>query len=201
MKTFEIITLISILISIILRICLVPGASALIVLSFMMLYLLYFPFGFLLINNIPLRRVFSKSAYQSTTIWKIIGAVLAGFALSIAVAGVLFKIQSWPGSSILFTTGFTFLTPIFCLTVFHFYKTRADYYKKLSIRIFFICVTGLLMILVPEEIKVKVFFRDHPNFVNALLNAFDNPDDPEAWKKVDEEREIMKEEINNPKDD
>ena len=47
---------------------------------------------------------------------------------------------------------------------------------------------------VPERIKVKVFYRDHPKYVNALLEAFDDPKNSEKWDRVEEEREAMRNE-------
>jgi hypothetical protein len=80
---------------------------------------------------------------------------------------------------------------IFCLTAFFVWKNKAEYYKRITGKIALIGIIGLLIIQVPEEIKVKVFYRNHPKFVEALLQAFKDPKNPEVWKRVDEEREIM----------
>ncbi len=145
MKKGEVVLVISIIFGFILYALEVPGGLALMVLSFALLSMLYFYFGFAFFNDIRLRNIFSSESYRSVTSNKIIGAIAAGISISITVVGLLFKLMRWPGSVVMLTVGISSLTVIAIICIVKFRKFSNDYYTRILNRC---VVAGALAILI-----------------------------------------------------
>lgn len=64
---------------------------------FLLLAIYYFLFTTFLVNDIPFNGIFKKEAYKGIHAGRIIMGVFAGFALNIAVLGILFGVFGWTG--------------------------------------------------------------------------------------------------------
>ena len=73
-----------------------PYASIILTFGVLFLSILYFGFGFALLNSIALRSAFKKESYKSISKLRIFGAIGTGIVFSLLVIYCLFKLQFWP---------------------------------------------------------------------------------------------------------
>jgi hypothetical protein len=76
----------------------VPLSGPLIVTSLSILAILYYPFGFALLNHIRLSYIFKKSSYKEIPVFNLIGGFISGLILFSSIVGAMFSILSWPGA-------------------------------------------------------------------------------------------------------
>jgi hypothetical protein len=184
-----------------------PGAGIMIVLGFSALSMIYFILGWLLF----------RARKSKATIWGL--AIPAGFFLSTAVIGVMFKLQYWPGSSAnLAAGGFISLVVIAPIAFFLMRKyegldesytspakasplldqpdnsvvvkgARSAFARNVLTRALIIGGIAVLLYFTPSRTLLNIQYHDDPEYANLMARAIENPDHPEYWKDVDEYRE------------
>lgn len=191
MKKAEIILGITALVALTINILNLPFGGLLTVFSFLMISGLYMYLSFALFNNVRLRKIFNKESYKGVSVMRIVGAILVGLALSATTIGVLFKFQSWPFAT--FTLGFGLFGLLVGLIVglIKYQKSKSDFYTKIFKRIAFYGGLGLILMMLPSETWLEIRHRDHPEYIEAVKNAWADPNNQELWIKVDEERDKM----------
>lgn len=177
-----------------LNLLLVPGSGILTVLSLSSLTMIYFYLSFALFNDIRLRKIFKKESYKGISTLRIVGAIGAGLALSITIVGLMFKFQSWPGASFNLGIGLVGLLIVTIIGLIKYSKNKSDYYTRIFKRTAVFGGLGLILMLIPKASWIELKYRNHPDYVKALKNAMDNPDNKELWDKVEEERKRMNDE-------
>src|SRR4051812_16939260 len=105
MKLTERILISLTVLGVLLKLLLIPGASIIFLISIVLLWGLYFVFGFALFNNIRLRNIFKGKSYAHTNALRITGAACTGIVLSMLLNGILFKILHWPGAQVMLLSG------------------------------------------------------------------------------------------------
>ena len=100
MKKLEKILVFIILLAMVMNLYLMPGGSSIAEISKVLLSLIYFPFGFAFLNQIPLRKMFRMDAYKELATLRLICTIGVGISLSAICIGILFKLNSWPGSNL-----------------------------------------------------------------------------------------------------
>ena len=191
MKKAEIIIATLSFIAIGLNLLFIPGSSVLTTLSLLTLSMFYCYFSFALFNNIRLRNVFKKEAYKITTTSRIIGAVGTGFALSLAIVGILFKFQFWPGADFNLLAGLCGLMIITVFGLIKYSKNKSEFYKRIFKRIVLIGGLGLVLLLIPKTSWVDIKYRNNPEYAAALKKAMADPNNKELWEKEELERKKM----------
>ncbi len=174
-----------------LNILLIPGGSFLTVLTLSTLSVLYMYLSFALFNHIRLRTIFKKDSYKGISTMRIVGAVMTGFALSVTTIGLLFKFQSWPGASFNLSAGLVGLILITIIGTIKYSKNKSEYYTRIFKRVAIIGGLGLILMLTPKTSWIKLKYRNHPEYVNALIKAMTHPDNKELWDNVEVERQRM----------
>ena len=174
MKRAEIIFLILALVAIALNLFLIPGATLLTILAFSALAMIYY-FGFLLFNDIKLRKIFKKESYQGLSGVRALLAGLAGIALSITTMGLLFKIQMYPGANIMLYVGLAGLVIVAIIGAVTYTKSASKFYTKIFSRIALFGGVALLSIFGPSNLWIEFKYRDHPAYLDALKQSLADP--------------------------
>jgi hypothetical protein len=118
LKKFEIIFAVILIIAFFMKSAHIPGGAALFIVSGSSLSLLYNIFSFFLLNDIKLRNIARKSAYQHTSISTIVLAIFIGFAISTVFVGVVFRTMLWPGGEAMLNAGLITLAICTLITLF-----------------------------------------------------------------------------------
>ena len=189
MKKSEIVLAILSVIALVLNLLLIPCSEILTCLSLLGLAIIYHYLGFALFNNIKLKNVFKKDSYKGITKFRILGAIGAGFSLSMTVIGIMFKFQSFPGASFMLIGGFIGLLIVTIIGIIRYSKNKSDYYTKIFKRVAIIGGIGLVLILMPKSALSEFKYRNHPDYLKAVKEAVANPENEELWGKVNEERQ------------
>ena len=145
MKKFELIVGLTAILGVLLRIFHIPGGSILTMLSFTTLSAFYFLFSFALFNDIKLRDIFKKESYKDTSVKRIIGAIVLGFGLSPIILGGLFKLLSFAGANIQLLIGLLTTGIVLVIAIIFYFRSKADYYKRIFIRIAIYGGLGLIL--------------------------------------------------------
>ncbi len=174
-----------IIVSLILKLLLIPYSGILLTVTLMTLAFIYYPFGFAFFNEIRLRKIFKKESYKGISALRIIGAIAVGIGLSILCIGILFKLQSWAYSdtNLKFGLSVTFIALIIALI--RLMKVKDNFYKKILKRIIIIGGLGLILLFIPRLSIIKIQFRNHPDYIKAYEAYLKNPDNEEIRDNMD----------------
>jgi hypothetical protein len=193
MKKAEIILAILAILALIFNLNLVPGASALTVLSLSALAVLYMYFSFALFNDVRLRNIFKKGTFSEINKMRIFGAAGAGIALAITIIGIMFKVQLWPGAELQLRMGLLALAIVTAIGLFKYLKEKSSFYLRVFKRAAVVGGLGLTLMFSSETAWLEIRYRNHPEYVEAVKKALAKPDNKELWEKV----EIERKKINN----
>lgn len=149
MKKSELVFGLLALVALVLRFFALNGGAQLLIIALTALAVLYFYFGFALLNHIPLRKLFRKESYRSVSTMRIFGAIAAGTALSMVVVGILFKLLRWPGAHEMLLIGLMGLALVFAVAGIRYIGSRAAFYPSLFVRLALFGGVGLLLIMQP----------------------------------------------------
>ena len=167
------------------------GGGVLTVLSLSTVSLLYTYLSFALFNDIRLRKIFNKGSYEGIGSKRIVGGIFTGLALSITTIGLLFKFQSWPGASFNLGLGLIGLLIVLIVGLIKYQRIKSEYYTKIFWRIVFYGGLGLILMIIPKEAWIEIKYRNHPEYIEAVKNAWTDPNNQELWGIVDKEWEKM----------
>ncbi len=174
------------IIGVILKLILIAGSGLLIAISLMSLSIMYFIFSFAFFNQIRLRQIFKRDAYQGISAWRIVGTIVFGFSLSCAVIGTLFKLQSWNGGALMTFIGSLCLFICLIVALTSYYKnSKTKSYKLIFNRLIMIGILSLILYFIPRSLLVATFKRNYPDYDQAVKNL---EKDPHNEYLVEEER-------------
>lgn len=164
MKKAEIVFAVLIGIGFLLKLMHWPYASETITFGALFLAILYFGFGFALLNNIRLRAVFKSESYKGISKLRLIGGIGTGFVFSMLVVYSLFKLQFWPLADIGLSQGLMLLGFIIGIVlVFHF-MNRKQFLQHNYARFAIIGGLGLLIYSVSYDQFVDLYYGSDPEY-------------------------------------
>lgn len=181
------------LLGVLLNLFLIPYTQEVIILSLTSLSFLYLYFSFALLNNVGLRAAIQQKALKNTSVYKILGAIFSGGALSIAVIAMLLKIMYWP-----FATALTYLA-VACLLIAGiansvlYKKNKEMFYKGILIRIWSIVSVIFVLFMLPKDTLLNFKYRNNPEYLNAYKDFKEDSGDSLKIKKYEEELKKLEE--------
>lgn len=176
-----------------LNLLLIPESSLLSVLSLSALSVFYMVLSFIIFNEIRIIETLKNESFKGVSTMRLVGAILTGFALSMTIFGLLFKIQFWPEPNVKLGTGLFGLLIALIVGYIKYLKTKSAYYIKIFKRIAIYGGLGLILMLLPTETLLEIKHRNHPEYVEAVKKAMDEPENQELWEKVKEKRKKINE--------
>ncbi len=85
-------------VGLLLRLLSIPGYEILLSVSLLALAIVYFYFGFILLNNIQYRNMFRKDSYAGLSKYQLGFSIAVSLLLSFLVMAVLFYVLDWEGA-------------------------------------------------------------------------------------------------------
>jgi len=187
LKKIEIYLAIVSVIAFVLNLFLIPSSELLLTLSVSALSILYLYFSFALLNNVGLRAVFKHKALKNISIFKTLGAILVGGALSISIIGILFKLMHWPSANFLILAALPFLFIAGGVYLFFFRKNKELYYKRILIRIWIIGSLVFIILILPKDLILDFQYRNNPEYLEAFKDWRQDTSDSLKIEKYEEE--------------
>lgn len=169
----------------------VSGGSIGIVLGGSTLAMVYFYVSLIIFNKIPLRQVFKKEAYKGISIFRIIGSVGTGMALSTLVVGMVFKIMYWPNGDYMLLLGIVFCLISIVVSMIKYTSKRDVFYKRLLFRLLGWVVVGVILYVLPPYTLLNMKYKDYPAYKEALIKSIEHPEDEAIRQKYVDEAEKM----------
>lgn len=132
-----------------------------------------------------MRKVLKKDSYKDNRRPRIIGAIGVGIGLSTVTLGMLFKIQHWPGATINLLIGLTILAITFLVSLLKYIRYRDPFYTFMFRRIIIFGALGAVLFFLPDFTLEKIQYRNYPNYIKAIDQYLENPNDPELKQKME----------------
>ncbi len=194
MKRIEPLLAALVVIGLLMKFFLVPGGTEIMVISLIVLACMYYPVGFFYFNSIGISKIFKRESYSGLSVFQGMGAFVGGLIFSILLVGILFKLIQLPGSRPMLITGLVAGGPFLLIIIIvkYFFSTReSSFYRNMIIRsIVIVGISGILYVT-PGLVLVKIFYRSHPDYIQAYEQASNNPNDEELQRKAEVVREKM----------
>lgn len=170
------------IIAFIMKLLHIAGSNILIVVSLMSLAMLYFIAGYFIFNDVKLS--FKKSEHPLSA-KRITFSIAFGWALSTLIVGMLFRLMIWQGSDVQISSGLvlTMLPMLFLLLYIQFKKLDVGSVKQILLRGSLGIILGLALFNISEVGIVNLYYRDMPEYRDAMIRTIEHPDDPEAQKE------------------
>ena len=162
-----------------------PGGSILLIISLGNLSLLYSYFSFILLNGIKGRKMFKKSSYEGIPAWRLLMTIILGFGIGVLMLGVLFKVQMYPGFSIMMKIGF--MGTIISLTVFVVkYFTSSDAFVRSNLRrLIPIVLIGTFFYTITADDIIDYNWGAGSEYATLKKELLRNPENQEARERFD----------------
>lgn len=146
-----------------------PGAGIITVLSLQILALVYAFGGAYFFKD-------SKTSASNLAL-----SVISGICLAIAVTGILFKLQYWPGAVILLVG---MIASIAALVATLVAKSKAEeemhtYYKHMTIRTVVVASLTTLLYFTPNQALISAQHWDDPERARLKTQCINNPENEE----------------------
>lgn len=173
-------------IAILFKLFTIPLGGLIFVLSLTTLSLVYFFGGFLLFNDIGIRKLGSKQPFKDVTAAQMVGSIFLGFTLSLLAIGLVFKLQLWPLASRILIPGIFTLTAMVIAAMIAAAMSKKLFTKSSAIRMAIWLVIGISAALLPQGTWIDILHRNDPEYAKVVKEYHANPDDPEVQQKLDE---------------
>jgi len=174
-----------ILISLVLKLNILPYGGILLTVSMMALVFYYLQFGKAIFNDIELKKSLKKDSYKEVPNSLITISKATGIGLSFVCVGILFKLNHWGSSSMIFLVGLGIILLISAVTMIGWIKSKNETYKRILSRTLIIGGFGLIMVMIPSLTITKVQFRNHPDYIKVYEAYLQDQDNEEIREKLD----------------
>ena len=160
MKKAEFILGALVLVGLLLKYFKIPFGGAILVISTTFLAVLYYPLGFILLNGIRSRDLFRSTAFKNTNWKSILVPLVVGFALAVALIGILFKVQIWPSGDFILGVGLILCFLRSTLSIFFLLKKQSVFAKRVLLRTGLLTGLGLSLFLISDDTLIDHFFAE-----------------------------------------
>jgi hypothetical protein len=172
-----------------------PGWAIILIVSVGILSQMYFALGFAIFNCIGLRDLFKSDSYRSTTVSSIAIGVITGLGLSLTLMGLLFKTMSYPGAYFMLYPGMATIGLILIIVLIQKQSMGRSKFTTLITRIVPFFILGAILLCTPRRTRLSWQYPNNPEYIEALVNASEHPENSELQLKVDEEYFKMREQF------
>ena len=166
----------------------IPNAFPFFAIPIYLLSILYFPFGFLTINNFQINEVFLRKRYKEVSVLNFLLAACIGLYLCILIQGIMAKVSYMPGSFIFLSTSFLSILALIIYLILVIRQQPLSKFLKINFRR--IIIIGSLAIIAYMIPPIKIFevrYRNYPTVLESVREALKDPNNPVVWEKVNKE--------------
>lgn len=164
-----------------------PLSGLLLFISLMILGSLYFYLGFALFNNIQLKHAFKSESYKEIKTIQVVLSVCFGLGLSILTIGILFTLQNYPMQRIFISVGII-TTALFLLLNLIVSRAELKTQNGKVLRAAVFIIIGVILLIIPPYSLDKIQYRNHPDYIEALIKLESDPNNEELIKQFEKEK-------------
>jgi hypothetical protein len=145
LKKFEFVVCLILVLTLIGKLLGLPLSGLLLELTSFILAGFYYFLSFALFNGISFKGIFKESSYKNISAFRIISAIIAGWAFSVLFIGIFFKLEVLPYAKNLMIVGLAVSGSIFIISLISFLRSKSDYFRQILFRIVIIGGIGLFL--------------------------------------------------------
>ena len=190
MRKLEIAFFISSVAALVAKFVHVPGSGIWFTLSMLALASLYFGGSIAIMPNISLARA-AEILQDPRRNKPLLLAAIAGFSLAAVSIGVLFSFQVWPGAKINLIIGLLVSIAMAAIVRFQHRRIPDTIYVSAFKRLVVGVLISVSMLYIPLKFWLNIQYPHNPEYVEALLQANEQPYNKELWEKVHTEQQKM----------
>jgi hypothetical protein len=183
MKKFELILGIFIIVSLIMKLFMIPFAAILLSISLSLLAIYYFIFGTSIFKDKKLKDILNIKSFKAFSSFRKFES--AGVGLSLICIGILYSIEHLPGADLFLVVGLIYTLIALVIALIRFQKNKENYYKRILKRITIIGGFGLFMLILPELTLEKIQYRDNPEYIKAYEEYLKDPQNEDLRNKCE----------------
>ncbi len=187
MKKTEIVLGIILIAGIIQRWFYLPLGTPLTILSLLIFTVVYLFLTVAILNDIKLKDLFKGETFKDISNYQITNSVLTGVSLAIVNLGLYLMLIHSAGAKLMILLGLLGLSVILIIGLTKYLKNKTTYFSRLFIRIAIFGSIGLTLFLTPIIFWTEIQHSDHPAYVQAVREAYENPENKELWVKAHQE--------------
>lgn len=163
-------------------------APSLLVFSGGLLCFLYLIFGFLLLNNKSILKIFKKDTYTDLSTGYIIMGILIGICIPSILISIIFKFLLWDNAKMMVLTGLlSLIILIIIIAIIQFVAKKIFFH--LNLRFFIWSVLIAIAYLVPNSTLIDTYYlEDYPNYANAMKRYEEDPNNQANFNSLMDER-------------
>ena len=169
-----------IILAIIMKLFNIVGGSILLTVSGLSLSTIYFIGGYFLFNKV---RLFSKKAPEKKVSPKrAVYTIALGLSLSTIVMAIMFKLMLWQGGGTQLSFGLITVSIGMVFLVMYALVTKKGFtpYKSMLKRGIIALILGVAFLNISGTDLAKVYYRNNPEYREALINILENPNSEAA---------------------
>ena len=150
----------------------------------------YLWFGFFLFNRILPLELADPVKRQNLDSFRVVSSIFMGVVYSVCIISILFSIFFYPRMQ--FMLGFSLflvLTAASLSAVYHWLnKQSGRFLRQFYLRSLILGGFIALTLSISVEKRLNLLYSDHPGFIEAYCDHRNEPNDPEAFDRLREER-------------
>lgn len=195
MKKIELILGLTAVIAAVLNLFDYPMSTQLLIVSIGNLSLFYMYLSIPLFNQIPVRKIFSRTSYEAISKGRFIGSLVVGLTFSAALIGLLFKLMIWPIAVTELLIALSGLLIAFGVSIWRYRLSQDTFYINLFKRMAVFLVLVIVGLAIPKYAILEFKYAAYPAYIEAFKARSENPNSEELTKKLEEERQLMLEQM------
>lgn len=125
----------------------IAGFVAVTTIVAMIFAIYYLFFGFAILNNISIRKIFSSTSYKDIGWKKILLAAVSGIALCYEIIGILFGLMRWNDANIMIWMAIMFSIPLIIFNLIYLILRKCQPFKGILIRLFLLLIICIVFLL------------------------------------------------------
>ncbi len=177
-------------ISFVLYFFLIPGGSQLTIISLSSLSFIYLGFNPVIFYDASFGSALRRENVDGISKLKKNGSIAVGFALSMTLIGILFKLLRWPGSEFL-SLGVTGISIAIVAGAIKYSSTKSEFYARILKRAIVIGLIGAFFMLAPETSLLEMQYRNYPSYIDAVKKSLRDPGNKILWEDLQNERKKL----------
>lgn len=157
--------------------------------SLTILSIFYMWFGFFIFNRLQIMDLLDRRKRGMLNIFKVAGSILMGLCYSYCLTAIIFSLYFFKGMHFMLgLSTFLLVLGTAAIGIYHWFNPgEFSYLKQYYQRSAVIGLFAVILLATPLETRLKVLYRDHPDFVEAYM-AYHN--DPSQEQVVETLREV-----------
>ncbi|MEE4176292.1 MAG: hypothetical protein V2I46_02160 [Bacteroides sp.] len=170
------------------------GLNGLLITALVVMAIYYMWFGFFIFSGRSLRDLATPQSRKRISPFRIASSILMGLVYSFCTIAILYAVFFYEAMNFMLAFAFflSLLATGFTLVYHKLNPEDGPYLRQFYQRSAILGLLCLAMWITPVNTRLKVLFRQHPDYIEAYQNYRANPDDEQAEEALRKARSFFR---------